>query len=313
MVCPRCSTESPDHATECPSCGIVFSKWKARESGARTVTPSPPGPPAEDPFRVPWKTLPAASGPPPPPETLGITHPGWRAAAIGLVMAWILTFFPLIKFILSPLTTLIHEIGHTSMLWLFGYPAVPAFDFGNGGGVTMSEQTRSAVIVAAWASGALGLGWHFRESKRVLAGLGVAALIYLAMFNRIGEVLAITLGGHGGEIAFATLFLYRGLTGWGCKVETERPLYAFIAFMILFSSIQLGWSLRGPTLERNWYLEGKGGLDNDLVTGAQILRTTLGGIAGGLIAISLLTIPAAFFAAAHRKRIGVVSEAEEEV
>jgi hypothetical protein len=232
---------------------------------------------------------------------------------MGFGMAIALTFFPLLSFLLSPLTTLVHEIGHTAVLWLFGYSAIPAFDFGNGGGVTMSDLERSPMIVWAWVLGFVMLGWTQRDRPPVLMGMAAGALAYVLMYNKTGEVLAITLGGHGGEIAFASLFLYRGLTGWGCKVEAERPLYGFIAFMILFANLRLGVSLLSNTTERAWYLEGKAGIDHDLVTGAQILSLRLEGMARALIACAILAVPAAFVAASLRKQIGAVSEAEEEV
>lgn len=226
-------------------------------------------------------------------------------------MALALTFFPFLSFILSPLTTMVHEIGHTAVLWLFGYSAIPAFDFGNGGGVTMSDHERSALIVAAWVSGALILAWWQRDKPWVLGMIGGGAVLYALMYNGTGEVLAITLSGHGGEIIFAALFLYRALTGWGCKVEAERPAYAFVAFMILFSGLRLGLSLLGNTTEKVFYLQGKGGIDHDLVTGAQILSWRLEGAARALIVLTLASIPLAFAAASMRKRIGALSDAEE--
>jgi hypothetical protein len=83
--------------------------------------------------------------------------------------------------------------------------------------------------------------------------------------------------------------------------------------MILFGSIRLGTSLLSNSMGKYWYLQGKGGIDHDLVTGAQILSWRLEGIARALIAVTLLAIPLAFVAAAMRKTIGAVAEAEEEV
>jgi hypothetical protein len=306
MTCPRCSVPTDDKASDCPSCGIIFAKWRAPSARIADVI-------GNSAAIAPAAWSPGPASPPPPPETLGITHAGWRAGFIGFALAVALTFFPFLAFILSPLTTMVHEIGHTALLWLFGYSAIPAFDFSHGGGVTMSDLERSSLIVWGWVAGLLILAWWQREKAGVLAVLGGAAVLYILMYNKTGETLAITLGGHGGEIAFAALFLYRGLTGWGCKVEAERPLYAFLAFMILFSSVRLGVSLLGNTMEKAFYLQGKGGIDHDLVTGAQILSWRLEGIARALIAISLLAIPAAFVAASLRKQIGAVSEAEEEV
>ena len=309
MTCPRCSTEVQDGAKDCPSCGIIFAKWRA----PRAKAPDPPAA-ADAPAAM---AAPAWSlrdpAPPPPPETLGITHEGWKAAGIGFVMACALTWFPLVKFLLHPLSTLVHEIGHTVAFWLFGYSAVPAFDFGEGGGVTMSDHERSGLIVAAWILGLAALAWWQRERKAALAAIGGVAVLYFLMYNSRGEHLAINLGGHGGEILFSAVFLYRALTGWGVKVELERPLYAFIGFMILFSTAGLGFMLLGNSVDKAWYLQGKRGIDNDLVMGALFLGWKLEGVARATIFFCLLAVPATFWAASMRKTIGAVSEAEEEV
>lgn len=31
MNCPKCNAAADDAATECPACGIFFSKWRERE------------------------------------------------------------------------------------------------------------------------------------------------------------------------------------------------------------------------------------------------------------------------------------------
>lgn len=297
MLCPRCSAPADKAALDCPSCGIIFAKWRA--PGRAPLRPAENLEPVME-----------ATAAPAVPETLGITHTGWRSAAAGFAMACILAYFPFLSFILSPLTTLVHELGHTAVLWLFGFSAIPAFDFSNGGGVTMSDLDRTPSIVGAWVLGLAGLLWWQRERKPVVAALITAAVVYFFTYNTTGETLAITLGGHGGEIVFGVLFLYRGLTGWGCKVEAERPLYAFLAFMILFSGIRLGTSLMSNSPEKYLYLQGKGGIDHDLVTGAQIMSMRLESLARLLVGLELLAIPAAFLAASKRRMIGAVSEAE---
>ncbi len=311
MTCPRCSSDNASDALDCASCGIVFAKWRPPRPSQTVESAERPAP--VEGVAGPWVQLTADPPPPQPPEFVGITHAGWRSAAIGLGMAFVLTFFPFLSFILSPIAIMVHEIGHTVVLWLFGYPAIPAFDFANGGGVTMSDLERSPSAVWAWAIGLIALGWWKRENTKALIALGALALIYFWMYNSVRETLAITLGGHAGEIAFGALFLYRGLTGWGCKIEVERPLYAFLGFMILFGSLKLGLNLLGNTMQKHWYLQGKGGIDNDLVTGAQILSWRLEGAARALILFTVLAIPASFVAASMRKHIGAVAEAEEEV
>ena len=157
MICPRCSTEAVDGAVDCPSCGVIFSKWRTsrpdgsvRESDAaprqvRTV----PQPSREN----------AATSVGPlrkePPEYLGVAQAGWQAAGLGLMLAVILPFFPFLSFILHPISTLVHEIGHTVMYWLFGYQAIPAFDFANGESIRdrFASEVRHGAFDAEWKQG----------------------------------------------------------------------------------------------------------------------------------------------------------------
>lgn len=41
MTCPSCAASAADGAVECPSCGVIFAKWKSR-----TDAPAVPAPPA---------------------------------------------------------------------------------------------------------------------------------------------------------------------------------------------------------------------------------------------------------------------------
>ena len=244
---------------------------------------------------------------------LNVPTEGWRAAGAGLVAAILLSWFPFLAFILSPFLTLAHELGHTAVLWLFGYPAIPAFDFANGGGVTLSDLEREPSIVLGWAAGAAVLGWWQRERRALLVALAAFAGLYVWTYDSTREALAIALGGHAGEWLFGVLFLYRALTGWGCKVKAEQPLYGFLAFMILFSGLRLGYSLAHDPMAKYWYLQGKGGIDHDLVTGSQILSLRLETLATAMTALFALAIPLAIFAAGRRHSLGAVSEDEEEI
>lgn len=308
MNCPRCATPKDEAAIECRACGVIFAKWRSPNPRSEAAVPVAPTRPAAA-APAPWSVR--SPPPPPPPETLGITHAGWKATGIGFAMALVLSFFPLLSFLLHPLTTLVHEIGHTAVYWIFGFSAVPAFDFNEGGGATLGDAERSSLITWAWVVGFLALCWWQRENKKVLIALGAVPVIYFMMYNSPRERLAIALGGHGGEILFGTLFLYRALTGWGVKIPVERPLYAFIAFMILFSDLRLASTLMGNSVNKAWYLQGKSYADNDLVLAGIYLTWKIESVARALMAATLLSVPAAIWAASKRRTIGALSEVEE--
>ncbi|HBL16574.1 MAG: hypothetical protein A2X36_14345 [Elusimicrobia bacterium GWA2_69_24] len=42
MICPNCSAAGPDGSAECPACGVIFAKWKAKaEKSAPVPAPAP--------------------------------------------------------------------------------------------------------------------------------------------------------------------------------------------------------------------------------------------------------------------------------
>lgn len=295
-VCPRCGAACPPGAAECGECGVVFAKWR------------PGAPPRRSPSPLAARAAATASV----PEWGGVPRAGWRATAVGAGVALVVSFLPFVSFLLHPIVTLVHEIGHTAVLWLYGYPAIPAFDFGHGGGVTMSQNERSIPIVGAVVGGVAFFAWTQRESpsRRVLAG--AAFVVYVLFFGGAREAWLISVMGHGGEIAFAGLFLYRALTGWGVRVAAERPLYAFLAFYILFRDLSFAWALAGSAYQRSVYQEGKGGLDHDFVTAGAIMGWTLAGVARAFAVAVLGVLPLTWWAAAARRRLGAVAEDEEE-
>lgn len=55
MICPLCSSTAPEGAEECPSCGVIFAKLRARaerEKKAVVEELKPTPPPALDPRHV---------------------------------------------------------------------------------------------------------------------------------------------------------------------------------------------------------------------------------------------------------------------
>ncbi|MFT5129752.1 MAG: hypothetical protein ACI8W8_003381, partial [Rhodothermales bacterium] len=62
---------------------------------------------------------------------------GWIAPLGGFVTAFIPFFFPRLHWIMSYLKILVHELGHSAVAWLFGYPGLPTFSLQHGGGVAI--------------------------------------------------------------------------------------------------------------------------------------------------------------------------------
>ena len=232
---------------------------------------------------------------PQPNRAQPLDRPGLEALLAGTFLAVLVSLLRQVTFFLSYFITLVHELGHAFAAWLFGYAAVPAFDFLYGGGVTMQLESRFLLMVLAiW--GSIGwLFWRCRRNAETMRWLLAALVGYcLAYFTPLHEMLAVAMG-HGFELLFAALFLYRGLSGEGCRYSIERPLYVMLAVFTVLQGMHFSWQLLFDADFRSLYLAGKGGvIDNDFV---RLARDYWGGIPLSVVAGSfLLTCPIALVA-----------------
>ena len=243
--CPKCGFEA-GFESECARCGVVFSRWRAPTPAAVAGPVTTPEPELE---------APAIEEAPRAPL---IDSLGWGSFGSGLVAAFLaLQFWPT-QAALSAMTTLVHEMGHAAFGWLFGYPSIPAFDFSYGGGVTLHRDRialLSTAVAAALAYGAYAL----RERAPLRNALLAALALYVPLALTRGHEAAILAMGHGGELCFATLALHRALSGRGCKLEVERPLYGLVGWFIVLSDARFAWRLRTSSLHRELYEDAKGG------------------------------------------------------
>jgi hypothetical protein len=181
-----------------------------------------------------------------------------RALITGGALALVVFLIPFLRFVFHTLITLVHELGHAATAWAFGIPSIPAFDFVYGGGVTM-HQGRSTGLMILIYLGFLGVAYWVREDRGYLIALAVWVCVYtLVAFTQIHEAIEIAMG-HGSELIFAGIFLYRALTGYACRTPGERPAYAFCACFILLSDAAFAMSLLRSAANVADYEDAKGG------------------------------------------------------
>ncbi len=278
MECPQCHHRQRfAGATECERCGVVFARVR--------VEPASPGPAARD--------------EPQPRAVLSsrLQPAGLRAAALGLGLAILTQVWPLLQMLIQYLVVLVHEIGHAAAGWLFGFPSLPAFDFLYGGGVT-SHGSRWWLLVGGVIAGLAWAGWQLRARPWPRLALAGAGASYVLLLSTGGDAALILMMGHGAELLFAALFLFRALTGSGCQLAAERPLYAWIGLHIVLFDLRFAHGLITSAAERASYGAAKGGGHwMDFSRLADLWGLPLEAVAGGFAALCLAPIPCAFLAA----------------
>ncbi|MBW3564785.1 MAG: hypothetical protein KY459_08670 [Acidobacteria bacterium] len=254
MECPKCGFQQLDDASECHRCGVVFGKLYDR--------PDDGHPPVLPPLPVAARVVnPAVARHPAEP-------PPYRMLAVAALVAIIFNYLPVVSWAMSALVTLFHEFGHGVVAWILGIPAIPAFDFAYGGGIThmVGFQPVLALIVFGLAAWGIRTLW-VRAHRNVAIGLSIVLAFWLiAVTSEWRRETVIGAAGVGGEITFAAIFLFMGVTGAGLRhPELERPLAAFCAFYAAYQTLRFGWGLANDRDFLEIYRRGKGGaMMNDL-------------------------------------------------
>ncbi|MBV5260301.1 hypothetical protein FLX56_17960 [Synechococcus moorigangaii CMS01] len=217
-------------------------------------------------------------------------HPGTpNALILGIGLGFLLFLVPPSRFILDVFLTLAHEIGHAIAYWIFGYPAVPSFDFIFGGGITLALNRAPLVFLLLY--GSLGyLAWQYRRNRGTLIALAGLALLQLSLILIGWDQIMIIAMGHLFEIGAVFICLYFALGKYFCHVPGEQTLYALLAsFSFLENSAFFGRLMASETF-RISYRVGKGGLlDHDLVRLTQdFLPLSLSTLAACFLLLTLL-------------------------
>ena len=273
MQCPKCDYLQADNRSICENCGIVFAKYQALQQDIDY---------AEELVERHRGQF----------ELHSVDPEGWAYLGIGICVGLGLFFMDLwlVQATIGALITLIHEMGHAAVSWLFGAPAMPAFDFRHGGGMTMSFDQRNDILIAIYAAIGYGL-YHYRRNGLTLVILLALLVFHLGFaFSRLSEVFVLFMG-HGTELVIATIFIYRGMSNSAIVHRIERPMYASIGFYIIFHDIGFAWKLMHDAGYRVEYEAQKGGYHfGDFSRIAeQHLGTDLSFVAGMFLALCIAT------------------------
>ena len=268
LPCPRCSFGNLPWATACHACGTEV----------RTAPPTRAAPPAR------WA---------PTPEDPVMD--AWKVMGIGAFLAPALGLVPILQYMGWFLASLVHEMGHCVASWLSGMPAYPAIRI-DGHAAAMHSDQKLLLVLLVWG-GLAWLAWQARHRPRLrLVACAAVALYPLLAFTESHELLHL-LAGHGGELAFAGVFFYRGLSGGFTESVPERITYACCAWYLLGRNIVLDVELIADAGARATYASnGSFGLTQDFIRAARQLGWSLEGVAALMLLLSIATLPLAWWA-----------------
>ncbi len=156
------------------------------------------------------------------------------------------------------MATFFHEIGHTLLLWFYGYPTVPMFDFKHGGGLALMLSDQQVLIVLiVWAL--LGYFiWAWRDYRVPQIILICLLLVNLCTVFTPYHMVVANFMGPGAECLVAGFFLIRALLDLAPRGAFERFLNAFFGFGIILQVFVNAYGLLNSGAYRLVYYEQKG-------------------------------------------------------
>lgn len=226
----------------------------------------------------------------PEPADREPTPSRWRWLVLGLTAAWLAQFilpcsFPWV------LCALPHEMGHATIGCLLGHPSAPAISLRGEAWTGIAEQ--QPWLAWAIAAGFAGSAIAQRQRLALAIALGLAAVLTpLLAFGRAAPI-AIALGGHLGELAFATFCFAITWTGGRSDTPAERIAGAMAGGLIQAANITLAAGLLTSAAARETYRSnGSLGMKNDyLVLAEDLLHCPLSAIALPMLLLALLPLP----------------------
>jgi hypothetical protein len=217
----------------------------------------------------------------------------WVFLLIGLVTAPAFAFVPIVSFMGWFLAAQVHEMGHCAAAWLCGLPAFPAISLEGHSVAVHSDQIVPLALFITFAL--VFFPWRKLEGRTRWIVCGSIVLLHpLLCFTRASEVLFLCAG-HLTEYGFASMALFRTLSGGFTSSRAERGLWGTLGWFLLGKNLWLCWGLMTSGGARALYHEnGSFGLTNDYIRVADdVLGWQLQSVAGVMAFVGLLVLPLA--------------------
>jgi hypothetical protein len=217
----------------------------------------------------------------------------WLFLGIGALTAPVFAWTPFLGFMGWFLAALVHEMGHAALAWLCGMPAIPAISLAGEAAAVHEEQKLGLVVMIGLGLGAAA--WYWLAGRARWIALALIVVLYPALALTGAKELAHLLAGHGAELAFAALALFKALDGGFTDSKVERALYGTVGWFLLGKNVVLCWGLMRSAAARAAYHEnGSFGFANDYIRVADdVLGWPLERVAGAMLVAALAVVPAA--------------------
>jgi hypothetical protein len=251
----------------------------------------------EDDARVAQK---APAAPKPAPTARVVTRvesaPAWEPwlyFGIGLATAPVFGLTPILQYMGWFLASLVHEMGHAAIAWLCGMPSIPAISLA--GHAAAVHQEQSKFLVALIALGLCAAAWKFLAGHWRFVAIGLVLVVYPAVALTGVKEFFFLVGGHGTELLFATLCLWKALDGGFTESRLERALYGTVGWYLLGKNAFMCIGLaRSASARSEYQSNGSFGLTNDYIRLAEdVLNWRLESVAILMLVACILVLPAA--------------------
>jgi len=293
-TCPKCGRARAGDERMCTLCGGLMRVEPLAMRASAPAAPAAPTAPRSAPASTSYDRVEAALAERERRERKSSRAAPWGYFALGLATAPVFAWTPILQYMGWFLSSLVHEMGHAGFAWLCGMPAIPAISPTGHAAAIHGEQ--NLVLVALVGGGLAYAAWRFLAGHARWIAMVLLALIYPAVALTSAKDLLFLFAGHAGELAFATMALWKALDGGFTASNLERALYGTVGWYLVGKNVILCVGLMTSANARVHYASnGSFGLTNDYIRAAEdVLGWRLESVALLMLFASVATIPAAF-------------------
>lgn len=297
--CPKCGQTNRPTSWTCTGCGLDLHGAAATDPDPATGSITPPTEDERETFdrsklhsdyRKRYRTIKGRTG-----HSRAEEYFSLKNSIIAMALGAGLCTWDLIggagSFVLHFLSALTHEIGHAAVATFLGAPSFPVLGL-DGQACTLHRGQFTWLAVCIWLF--LGyMAYTMRKENKpwrvwVHLAIGYPIVAFTGMFDTL-----FLLAGHGGELAFAGIFLWRAWTGGFTHSLEERYTYASVGCFLAIHNLVFHFRLMTSAAYQSLYLtNGSYNFENDYIRVARDhLGVSLPTVATFMFVVNAVVLP----------------------